>query len=477
MMYKVNFRFYPAILAALAVLPSCSSKLAAEKEPAYERIPSTLSIKASCGTKTVLVDGDEIQWTADDRLVVFDSDNRGVEFVTDDNHVADAIFSTHEWTGREPRFAALSPSFTASCDSDGCLFLELSARQSAVPGTYCPSAMPAAGEITGAVGSYAVRMLAVGAMLKLPLPVDEQDSVVVSAPGGENLAGCIDVDFSGLEKGESSFWKSSAGDRMSRKVTLLPEDGGLIGAGTYYVCVLPQNYSNGIKVDIYGKSGRILASATMDACELSRNEIRELAFTVPDGLPDVVTLDLKFNNASGMCPFGTLLEAAVQTAAGDEYTFTYEYELDGTQMSRDFKFIIGGKTSKGYSYGPNAGLPYTPVSVLKLNDANMWIKVPAITGHYLAEVTYGMGNAYARWVKIQEKVGNTSVAQIQPKISDASGAHSSTIHFYTDGNDCPTASLTGNTTKPATPYFIVAANSILFDYITLKYTRELPERN
>ena len=197
-------------------------------------------------------------------------------------------------------------------------------------------------------------------------------------------------------------------------------------------------------------------------------------------LPSEVIIDIRFNNPYGIWPLGTYVSTNSQVPVGEEYPYFYNYEYNGSQLTKEFTVVIGGKTTSGYSYSCTSGLPYENVAVLRLPDANQWIMLPGIDGKYLSSVTFGAGNAYnsRKWFKIQTKENllKSSIAQIRG-YALVEGPIPAKITFYSNGNDCPTAILQGNTTSKGTAYYIVMTDrNTMVDYITATYSDELKEK-
>ena len=97
--------------------------------------------------------------------------------------------------------------------------------------------------------------------------------------------------------------------------------------------------------------------------------------------------------------------AAGQTAAGEDYTYVYDYLCDGIEMSMDLTFTV----SKGSDASASQRYQYTTVSGVShnvyFNPANNgWVRLPGIPGRYLKSVSMFHGNnTAAKRFRLQEE--------------------------------------------------------------------------
>lgn len=92
---------------------------------------------------------------------------------------------------------------------------------------------------------------------------------------------------------------------------------------------------------------------------------------------------------------------ADQNVDGEEYSYTYNYTLDGAPAGKDFIFTISkGKNSATYQPYKASGLDHNVLLFGAKNNA--WIKLPGIPGRYLKSVSMSHGNTTAKRFRVQE---------------------------------------------------------------------------
>lgn len=508
---KLNNLFLIAA-TVLVAFASCSKEpvLSSQKESA-EDIQTTLTVTAGCETRAWLdASGSTnvMKWRTTDSLIVFDDELKGVALGTTAKNTPTATFTTAKWTGRTPKYAAAyCPNFNEAkvltCQSEGVMSVKFRAVHTIdnlSSSSFQSSAM--VGKVEENAGAYSIsEMKNVMGFIGFSLSTAKVKTVTAESIGGEPMSGWVDVDYEKLVKGDKAFWTATSGKAPESLITLTPAPKGaanggteaapLFKAGTYYFAVLPQTYAQGIKFTIYGADNSVIAEQTIGATSgvtVTRSQklnVSKSIDVIPINLPETVVLDLYFG--SGTNPLGFASPGlANESASGDTYDFTYSYEdaVSHASMTTTFPFVICKGTPEdgaiGYRYLATTQTSYGNITkVLQFQKcANGWIKTPAIDGYYLQSILLAHGNMTASLhMRIKDDPANSSIAQMTLTKGGDKAPATMTVHFYNDGNDCNNSSMTGNTTKVSTPYYMIfAEKNQVIDRLTFTYTKSLPTR-
>lgn len=470
------------IVALSAVLCACSKE---QQTPAPAPLPGAMTITAGTDSnlKTSL-NGTSILWQSDS-IVVFDNELNGVKFTTTVKDVSTADFTTDSWTGKTPEYAAsYCPTYNTRMEfrspSKGILPVEIRSTQAiGWVNTFSKQAYASVGKMVENSGSYSVNMKNVMGLIEVKFTDASIKKIVATAIGGEQMTGWVTVDYEKLANGDTDFWAPIEGKSKPSTATIT-----MSSAGKYYISIYPQTYAQGIRLQAYNGSNKLVVERTIGATggvTITRNTITPLAKDIDDLLPSTVVLDVRFHNAENVCPFGTLASKANQTKNGEEYSFAYNYEYNSNNYTKNFTFKLGntGTIANGYAYSASTIAYMKGAKNFVFNDANGWILTPAIVGKYLHTITVGMSNGVysdTRYMRIK-KVLSESIAQKQPAASTDAGPVATSIHFYTDGNDGVTPSMAAKITEKNTQYYIQFSTNIQIDYLTLTYSDTLPTRN
>ena len=294
-------------------------------------------------------------WSSGDAIKVFDDNSAGVIFTTDALSTP-AVFSTTEWTGNKPVFAAYSgETATYDCQT-GVAMLNLPIQQRLSDGKNADNkAMPAISVIADDVNEdYNIEsMTNVAGRIALRFLADTKvKSVKVQGVNNEPLAGSFKYDVASQIISEAS----------ETVVTLTPSGETFEGGSTAYVAVLPGTYPNGIKVTMtmtdnslltktYGEDGGIVVSRNQDV------SLPEAIDTPAVSFPEEFVVSL---NLAKAWPFQESYSTGVNN-------YTYQY-AEGLTMSFGFEGT--------YSYA--SGVNFTAAAGK--------LVLPKIDGRYLNSV-------------------------------------------------------------------------------------------
>ena len=379
--------------------------------------PNFIRITVSTEPMNLLNGSSDVELTEKDVIMVFDRNNTGVELHTTDEPGTDMVYYSHEWTGNAPSYASYhaSSSENATCTSDGLLGVTLETEQKVGnPETYGPGTIVSVGKVTGNSTGYRLNpMKNITGLIRVTMNNSTAKSIRIEAAGGEIMSGRVNVDYTRLENGENNFWSPADGAGMTYvEITPLESsaaatEDGCLKAGSYYAAVLPQTYSQGFLITVTCKDGSsIVRKFHTEGLEIPRREPAETDDALDDTLPDEIVIDLQFYNENDINPLGEFVStAAGQTAAGEDYTYVYDYLCDGIEMSMDLSFTVskgsGASASQRYQYTTVSGVSHN----VYFNPANNgWVRLPGIPGRYLKSVSMFHGNnTAAKRFRLQEE--------------------------------------------------------------------------
>lgn len=421
-------------------------------DPHFIRITSSRESMVERGEKV------GFSWALEDTISLYDVEYREVPIRNNDEK--SKIFFSYEWTASAPLYAVFPRSEEITMNG-GAITLNVPASQPISKlSTYGPMAF--IGKVTGNNTAYKLNPLKnVMSQLKLSMSAATATSIKIEAIGGEYLAGNVSVDCAKLtaDEEEADFWTIVDDNEKSSSITIVPVEGssaitedGCFQIGAYYLSILPQVYSEGLRITVERKGMDPLIRVLGDGegCTAVRSEVLEFPGDLDDTLPDEFTIQLDFQHVAedgtktGIWPF---VEGKVANDA--TYTYAYKYEVDGIEMTANFEFFISG----------NKGAYNITVNGLRMAAKNSRFTLPGVGNRYLKSLTFDVTNSYAKGFALVDMSWNV---------------------FYTGPNATAgkPASVTfpvGNvSTAKDTPYYLrfTAANSDL-KTITLVYSKTL----
>lgn len=454
-----------AIFSALALFTiSCEENI---NEGTVWDDPDFIRIKTSAQPLSVKGESFKYSWAENDSIFVYNEENKVSKLRTNDPSTN--IFFSYEWAGGQPTWA-IHPNidgitFTPEHISGICVdSLQTISKLNA----YGP--MTFIGKTTGNRSAYKINsMKNVTGQIKLSLGISTATSIVVEAPGGELIAGNIGVNPTKLLDNTSDCISVVENEAGSSYIRIVPAEGseaitedGCLAAGSYYLTVIPQVYSRGLRITVNQKDAEPLYRNFRDddgSLTVMRGEVREFEGNLNEvELPETFSLTFNFLvDGNKNWPFNEAITPTanqdVSKGVGETYTYTYKFEVDGTTFTRDLPFVFYGN-KKTYGLGVNG------LSMGTANSAR--ITLPAIANRYLKSVTVDVTNAYAKGFSIVDlsKIAEDMVVAPTKPINGAP----STITFP----------FNGVVTATNTRYFLrFKDKSTNVKSITIVYTKEL----
>lgn len=197
--------------------------------------------------------------------------------------------------------------------------------------------------------TYGASLKNVCGLLKFTVP-EGIASVEISGNNNEDLAGDIYIDYN---SGEPT-WIAKAGVKT---VTVVPRQSNEVyQKGTYYACVLPQTFEEGITVTLTDVNGYTAQTKGSNPLALGRNKVIELPnLNVPEA-PQQESTVLEFDFLdTDIYPAGfptgsgnaiTVTEVTLKDTNSDPYTFKVSNTTIGIFKTEDIGFCLFTKSAK-----------------------------------------------------------------------------------------------------------------------------------
>ena len=329
-----------------------------------------------------------LQWFEADSLRLFDMDKQGVVIRTNnstDGKGLPEVFFSREWTSGDPFYLVRPADAGVVCTEGGVSGVKVGAEQNLFTRNSI-GVVPAMGKVTGNRTAYRAQMKNLTGTVAFAMTDSTVASVTISSVGGEPVSGVIDVDYAKLENNEADFWTIAEGAESSSSVVVRPvvesaamSDNNTFHAGTFYANVLPQTYSQGLKVVATfgdGKTSEQIIPAGEGGLVVPRSGIVSTSKTMDDTLPDEFEFKIDF---TGAWPLKEPILAGanqVQSGSGDKYTYEFTYTNGESKFTTDLPvYIFGNKVAYTHTSGS-----------LRMMAKNSRIMLPAIYGRYLKSV-------------------------------------------------------------------------------------------
>ena len=421
-------------------------------------------------TRTAYMDG-KIYWESTDRIDLFSGQDLQIKtelsVVSLSEDASTAVFQGFV-SESATECLAVYPSSQMNTYSalDGVLTLDFPSEQR--PSAYgCMSGA----NVSVAWGKSADFTFSnVGALVGVRLPESGADIVRISLKAktedGHNFG------LSGVSRANINISSEevTAGEGSSATVDILPPGKSFSTGVTYYVSVIPGNYSS-LEFSCVDGDGNIYEWTENEVTGLSSGCVRD--FGIPDSvfdkLPEEVTIDLNFYQN---WPFvEPVLDSENQKQeqkqsesgdiyivyTGDVYTLPYEYSYEGKSMTAELKFLLRGNLA-AYNHTP-AGM----ASSFSPGSANARMAIPGVADRYLKSVTMSVRNG--EQYKKGFRLSTVTYADIAECESPAYAGSPAVLSF-------PVA---GQNSIKGMPYFMYFTNgSTSVTSIRLVYTKSQP---
>ena len=186
----------------------------------------------------LMTDGRKVAFDAGDAISVFDGEGNNNAFTTQDDGATATFMGEAVETAN---YTALYP-YQEGASLDGTtLTATLPTEQKAVPDSYDPQANLSVATTTKEAMSFGFKNVCALVQFETAEPLKK---VVFHGNSSEKVAGTLSIDMSDADA------PTATGSATS--ITLQPAEGeAAIPAGTYYIAVLPQTFSEGFRIASY----------------------------------------------------------------------------------------------------------------------------------------------------------------------------------------------------------------------------------
>lgn len=417
-------------------------------------------IRLEAETEFLSVEGAEpleIKWVENASLTVFNNKGGKQELLT--NEPSKNVFFSYDWAeGTSPTYAAYPASSDVTCTSDGVIGVELAAEQKCTKAGVVENFL-AIGKVEGNHTGYKIKpMRNLTGYVVVKTGFSGISSIAVEAVGGEVMAGKLSVDYKSLIEGNAQ-WYEASDENSYTSVSLTPaKTDATLNAGTYYIAVLPRNYSKGLRVTVNYKYGTpVVHTICPEGLVVLRSALTFAAEETVDGasLPDELRVDLSFEK--GNWPFvEEIISKETQEAsnyAGATYSYACTYTADGQEITRYLPFFVKGN---GFSY-------YLSDWGLNMGTKNMSrITIPGMPGMYIKAIRLTSSNSALKGFKLTDMNWTDLVICSQK----ADKENNATLSFPTEEGiktDCE-----------ASYYMYFTEGGLVTPGISILYSKELP---
>lgn len=403
------------LAAAFVVMAatSCAKENINISEPSGNR----LSINAACAnTKTILQNGQDVYWTPDDIIRVFDSEGNNYEFTNSlESPAASAEFTCEKWpVGAIPQYAsAFNSGYKATCTIAGVFTVRVGCEQLVShASSFARKANASVGIVEGESGAYTIsEMKNVAGLIKITFTeTNKIKSLSVQAIGGEPLTGWINVDYEKLTGGDNDFWTATPNKEVLPKLTLKPSGDqkaadGSFASGEYYLPVIPQTYAKGLRFVMTNTDGEVAVRTIgkTSGFTVERNSIKSFSAAVDQGVSFSATqspdsLVFRLGGDAWNFTTGPLAADKQDPTNGDPYTYDYYDFATGFSGAYDFKICKG--SGDAYAYNANE-------QAIEFQTNPSWILLPAIEGYTIKSLTLAHRNSTPRNFSLIENALST----------------------------------------------------------------------
>ena len=404
---KTKFITLSTLVLSLVALSSCNKADVETVEPQGQEVKFKV---LSEETKTYLASG-VTNWSNGDIIYVLDQEGKWYNSSKiEPGKVVEAEFTFTNFPA-DPTYALF-----VGNDNSGSLGIEdgkvtanlISEQSISNNNSFGKNANLTIGEVVKVdETTYGASLKNVCGLLKFSVPAGIT-SVKIEGNNGEILSGVVYIDYN---EGQPE-WTAKEG---VKEVTVIPRKSDEnYTAGTYYACVLPQTFEEGITVTLTDVNGYTAQTKGSNPLALGRNKVVELPnLNVPEAPQQESTvLEFDFKN---------------------ENTFPAEFPL-GTNNAATFTDPIRLTDSKGIQYGFTCSGAVCKASssstglCFVLQEAAQTMTFPVIDGKTITGVTVFGGNSSAKAVYLKDADGNIVSAKGLPS------ATASAVLTPNDGN-------------------------------------------
>ncbi len=240
-------------LLAIAVIAVAAAACQKSPAPSSELVKMTFS--ASCAqTKTALDASHKVLWEGNETITVF-ADGTGYPFTTTETGETAKFQGT---IAEASSYLALYPADDAATASGSVIRATLPSAQKAVKDGFDPAAALTVAQSDGSNLAFKN----VSGLVQCSISSSNIKSIIFEGKSGENVAGQIDITVAA---------EPSCSVVNGASSVTLKNEGNALEAGTYYIPILPQTFSNGFRFILTDTEGKVFVKETDSPVTIARS--------------------------------------------------------------------------------------------------------------------------------------------------------------------------------------------------------------
>lgn len=229
------------------------------------------SAGTEAATRTILTEGNKVNWETNDAISLFDPQSNNNRFTTSES--GSSVTFTGTAISDEGNYYALYPYDESATISGSIITTTLPAQQTAHAGSFASMLNPS---VAVADENKNLHFKNTCALIKFTLDSGNNSISRITFRGnnGEPLAGTVSID--------ATQSAPSANIQTESAATTLEMTGTFESGKTYYFVTAPGTLSKGITIRIYNKDGNVWTRSGSTSMTLTAGHIMDLGHITPD---------------------------------------------------------------------------------------------------------------------------------------------------------------------------------------------------
>ena len=239
--------------------------------PQSEKVWMEFSAGTEAATRTILTEGNKVNWETNDVISLFDPQSNNNRFTTSES--GSSVTFTGTAISDEGNYYALYPYDESATISGSIITTTLPAQQTARAGSFTSMLNPS---VAVADENKNLHFKNTCALIKFTLDSGNNSISRITFRGnnGEPLAGTVSID--------ATQSAPSANIQTESAATTLEMTGTFESGATYYFVTAPGTLSNGITIRIYNKYGNVWTRSGSTSMTLTAGHIMNLGNIAPN---------------------------------------------------------------------------------------------------------------------------------------------------------------------------------------------------
>lgn len=239
--------------------------------PQSGKVWMEFSAGTEAATRTILTEGNKVNWETNDAISLFDPQSNNNRFTTSES--GSSVTFTGTAISNKGNYYALYPYDESATISGSIITTTLPAQQTARAGSFASMLNPS---VAVADENKNLHFKNTCALIKFTLDSDNNSISKITFRGnnGELLAGTVSID--------ATQSVPSANIQTEGAATTLEMTGTFESGATYYFVTAPGTLSNGITIRVYNKDGNVWTRSGNKSMTLTAGHIMNLGNIAPD---------------------------------------------------------------------------------------------------------------------------------------------------------------------------------------------------